>query len=429
MLNFELMRTFLLIFALIMSACSGEICKECPRFDVTISPASPIQFWPSDCSTYNEKEVCGIFPRCYCAPWQCGDEMKLQFTDTEILQYVLIALDENETELFSQEFEYFQDSRDVLEDAPLNVWTNLDNGGNAWTLGSNPSVSVFDFATDFLRVPIEGPEPGTYEFDYDFDAVLSGGPTLSFAVLNIDLYKDGTEVGGTSVIINSAGHKTGTRTFLITDIADEIRVYIYQAPFVGLPTVTVDINSFDFVIPAGPVIYSTSFIPEDENICNEKIQLRIVDMSASPDSVVAKSDCIDVREFHACTELIEYSNNRNFAGLYYTELSPSPTFQIRVPMVFFHENFPQEDFAMELSTGIEKTNSFLKKQREMEIGYVPYYMHEKLILIFMHQNIFTDNKYWTKEEEYEVIVGNKRHPLKKGRVLLTERNFVQRAVL
>lgn len=71
---------------------------------MTISDALPVQFWATDCETYNEKEVCGIYQRCFCQPFQCSDPINLQFFDDSGLDYYLQIVDSNDIELFSTLF-------------------------------------------------------------------------------------------------------------------------------------------------------------------------------------------------------------------------------------------------------------------------------------------------------------------------------------
>src|SRR6478752_6867817 len=94
MFNFELMNKFLLIFALLIASCDEDHSLPCKPVAIQISDANPIQFWPIDCDTYNEKEVCGVHPKCWCHPWQCDDEVHTQFTDTDPFEeYSLAAYD------------------------------------------------------------------------------------------------------------------------------------------------------------------------------------------------------------------------------------------------------------------------------------------------------------------------------------------------
>ena len=71
------------IFALLLFGCAKdeENCRT--YYLMTISNANPIQFWVNGKLTYNEQEVCGINPACFCQPFNCDDEIKIQVTEIE----------------------------------------------------------------------------------------------------------------------------------------------------------------------------------------------------------------------------------------------------------------------------------------------------------------------------------------------------------
>lgn len=259
---------------------------------MVLSNAQPVQFWIASCTTFNQHEAEGVYHRCFCQPFNCSDEIKVQFT---------VSID------------------------------------------TSPPIAE----------------------------------ELSLSIRNSD--------------------------------GDEL----LSLPF------DVDENASDF-------IYSTSFIPSDSSpeICNELIQLVIVGDGVD----LAFSDCLDIRD-HDNSILVSYRNHRNFAGLVYQDLSPEFEFHLRVPAVFYHQRFPEEDETMELSTSLVALNGTLRKQRLMDIDYVPYYFHEKLKLVLKHQFITIFNKEWIKQDAYEIAEGNKRWPIKKATCWLSEKEFIHRNVL
>lgn len=146
--------------------------------------------------------------------------------------------------------------------------------------------------------------------------------------------------------------------------------------------------------------------------------------------LVYKTDCLDVRSDHPCTGLITYSNNKDFAGIPYENVSPGPEFNIRIPMVFFHEDLPQEEEVHPLSDDTWlRLSSRIEKKRNLEIGYVPYYMHEKIQLILMQDNIEIDGLMWDKRDPYKKDDANKRYPLRKAGVWLTDKNYIKRNLI
>lgn len=174
-------------------------------------------------------------------------------------------------------------------------------------------------------------------------------------------------------------------------------------------------------------LYELSFTYDDlsPEICNERVAFQLKKNS----SIVAKTDCAHVKTNHDNAILIEYWNNRNFAGLKYGSSSPEQHFFLLVPAVFFHERFPQEDKAFERTSSTVITASKIKKQRLMQIEHAPDFFHEKVLLALSHQNVLIDGKYWKKEDGYEKEEGDLRFPLKRATIWLTEKNSPVRNVL
>jgi len=247
---------------------------------MTYSDALPVQFWLPDVDTFNEKEVCGVHPVCYCAPWNAADSIALQF--------------QHDSELYL-----------VVKDS------------------------------------------------------------------------EGNEEAG--IELNRVGD-----------------------------------------------VHYTSYIPQNHGFTDEQIQFLIKNGS---DQTLLKSDCLDIKESHNCTNLIEYYDTRDYACIIYESVSPDQTFAIRVPSVFFHDEFPEEDEILELiDTNINTANQ-VKTQRMLEVDYMPYYMHLKLKLILKHKFVIIDGANWVKEEAYDIPKGDKRWPHKKANVLLTKKASIVRNVL
>lgn len=431
------MRKLLLIFALLIASCNEK--EQCPTFPVTISDALPIQFWLSDCETYNEKEVCGVHRKCWCHPWLCDKEIQLQVLDDpgELNSYTAKVFDSEGNELHSFPLEtafsnlFLQELSDGVNDSFIPDGPSHQ----PWTLGASPSVSIASplGASAFFFLRLYGAEANTdYNIDYSILRGISGTGTIAIHVTDQQYYDSGGVSG------NGVGHAlSGTNgTFIETGTFNYagnswVPSYVFVEVFNVSGITSAQINSLTLQEGSSDfrAFHFGSFVPENEGICDEEIMIRIYD-SASPETEVAKSECIDVRTVFDCTTSIDYSNNRNFAGLIYeTETSPEQSFTILVPAIFFHERFPEEDNAMELTSGIVKTSGVVKAQTLFETDYMPYYMHKKLKLIFKHQTITINDQNWIKEEAYEISEGDRRWPVKKAKCFLTESNFVQRAVL
>lgn len=250
-----------------------------------ISDANPVQFWMSECATYNEEEPFGINRRCFCAPWECDDEIIVQFTDDGETEYFLQVVDENDSEISFEEFDIF----------------------------------------------------GT----------------------------------------------TYTASILLSSLSPEI--------------------------------------------CDQKIQLKIIQVG-SPEVIIAKSDCLEIAD-NPGTVLVRYSNPRNYAGLIYSDTSPEPYFYLRIPAMFYHKREVGEDEMLSLTNQIVMQNNVLKTQKLLSTDSLPDYFHKKIQLVLKHQSIEIETRNWIKEEAYEEVESDRRNPLQKFKVWLTDKDSIQRNVL
>ena len=170
-----------------------------------------------------------------------------------------------------------------------------------------------------------------------------------------------------------------------------------------------------------------------------KYQIQIHQLSLTPSSPdepgtpILKSDCLDVRVSHPCTNVITYRNSTNAFGLNYADASPETTFAYRVRSVFFHEEPFDESEDHELSSDtMVQIWAKLERKRQFEIDFMPYYSHEKLRLILAHQQVEVNSEEWIKKKDdaYTIVrTGNKHYPLNKATVLLTDKNFIKRNLL
>lgn len=136
--------------------------------------------------------------------------------------------------------------------------------------------------------------------------------------------------------------------------------------------------------------------------------------------VLFKSDFLDVRAEHENTFWLQYANQEDFAGIDY---SADPVFGVRVPAKFFKQRAPQMNESEDMTDGgVVKLSGSTKFQRLFETDAVPFYVHDKLSLIFQHNTIFLDGSYWVKEEPYEYVEfgdGFPEFPWKLGKCWLT----------
>lgn len=446
----------LLIFVLFLTGCAEHEIKisEC-RYLMTISDAIPIQFWIDGVETYNQKEVCGINKFCFCLPWNCDQELPLQVKDTIQGQEInLIIYDSYDNTLDTIPFEsqeIFVDQEIDLQfsntDFPTSItgWENFNgsdrssatnyrafafSSGNATTGPSTANIGSKYFATLRPDNHSLGWPPGNYVVTVRGSA-FSDGSTTAIAVYGMMNSSSQTTIAGQSV---SGAFPTDDSTVTRTITFTLTQYYTYLAF-----AFTSDGTDFtgtirEILISSAPTtetsysntIYSLTLIPSELDICNEQVNFQIVG-----DEETWNSDCLDVRESHDCTTLIRYTNSKNFADINYTTASPSPEFFILVPAIFFHEENPQELEQMETSSQtIVRLRNEIKVKRRLELGYMPDYMHRKMLLILSHDTIEIDGDTWVMGDPYEKVPpSNKRFPLKMASVLLTLQGYIKRNIL
>jgi len=380
---------------------------------MTISNALPVQFWINGVETFNEKNICGVEPVCFCQPFNCDDEIRIQFQDITDKPYNLQVLDSNSNELNLisipevssgvYQIELIPENYGICDETIqlkiitssipiLSSWTN-ETVGDDWNLGVNPSLTLstaFDFSKS-LTIPYVVVSGETYDFIYDLDITTSNIANLSS--LSLVILDGGFSQVASYLIadeLSSSGNRTGTIT-----VTGNTGVYIGLRFGVNnlLNNVTVDINSF--------YIY---------------------------DTVAAKSDCLDIKTDHDCTVLLEYTNSEDFNNIVYLT-SPTSEYKLRIPAQFWKEDNPMEQEDSELSNGVIKTRrQTITQKRYLEIGYLPNYMHLKTQLALMHDSLTIEGDQWKKRDAYE-SESIKRYPLKRANVWLTLYNSIDDNIL
>jgi hypothetical protein len=396
---------------------------------LTLSDALPVQFWSASQETYNEKDHQGVFRKCFCEPWECTDEIKVQFQQTQTspdTEYSLLVrdsegeyledIDFTNTALNTFDATFLPNSYGICdEEVQLIIAETDDNvpmlAPSAWTDGA----SAFDTktATQFTEsittadneisatMPFVVPVDTVIKFTYTL--VLSGTWAINTGLFIYFSLHDGSDVNvGTSDLTDAELTYSANGTYTVTQIltATAETATLKLIAFEGLASGTA---LFTLTVPAGQILYT---------------------------QVIKKSDCLDIKTEQDETVLITYSDNKNYAGLQYSLLSPDPEFYIRIPAIFFHERFPEESEVIELSNSRSiQLNAQTKAQRLMEIKPMPYYMHRKMKLILKHQFVTIDEQDWVQSELYELIESNRRSPNKKATVWLTEKDYILRNVL
>lgn len=379
---------------------------------MTISNAIPVQFWLNGVETFNEKNICGVEPVCFCQPFNCTDEIRIQFTDTSANSYELQVLDPDGNELYSIPFDDISSNTWQLSFIPSNYgicdeniqfkiitsssllslssWTNFGSG-TAWTTGSNPSVALASEASSRqLRSAFTSAQGASYTFSYNIDCT----DPLGFAIVTVTFRDSSSNIVAFSQITMDESQETGS--FTLTPSAAGTYIAISVANGVTGGTNTIDIDSLTF--------------------------------TSSSDYTHAQSDCLDIKTSHDCTILLQYTNADDFNNIVY-ETSPTSEYSLRIPAQFWKEDNPMEQEDSELSNGVIKTRrQTITQKRYLEIGFMPAYMHFKTQLALMHDTVTIDGDQWKRRDAYE-SESIRRYPLKRANVWLTLYNSIDDNIL
>jgi hypothetical protein len=453
---FELKMIYLILAAFLLTAFSGEKLNCCQCEEVLIFPqAAPVQFWLTGCDTYNETIPKGVHYKCFCQPWKCPDVIQIPFRDTF-----------DESEVVGTPNIVGITLPDLDEWHSLNISSDLYD----WTEGVSPTINlptpVFPEAfseSEYLHAEYAFEDGKEYSVTINYTAVFNAGlpvtrkPTIvimddDFNVLFVSAFTSNSTATGAnsktfSFTANAVTSRIGFRHVVTedTDITitsvsatrtdyeftypdpNNYELVIYDEDDIEIDRVSVDA----ILIPEGFFYYHTADVDLSElGVCDQQIRFEVEDLTASPDIVVAKSDCQNVTSSdYDPTVLIEYSSLKNFNGLVFEGVSPDPTYNIRIPAVFFHEDFPQTDEVAKLSSKVIKLNSQTEAKRRLDIDFLPYYMHLKIQLILSMPLVLIEELYWTKQDSYEKSDGSKRWPVKSASVWLTQRDFLERQSL
>lgn len=419
---------FFVIFVILFLLPQEETYSISDYEGMVFSDALPVQFWIEGCDTYNESDASGVHTICWFQQWLCSDEINIQFVDEQ---------PGANSETFSL--------------PSLSSWqTTSNNSRPDWTTGAAPVVSIVNLQTseilylnynfiagirytitiNFTTSASVNGSANISIYDDDFNVVFNEGniaayngassTDITFIATSdckkIGFYFSSNSIGTRTVTVNSTSAERSTDTDYSLLVIDEDGATLEELTLVSTP------------LPANGYVYSASFRPIDYEICGAKIKFEVW-FSGTPSARMARTDYMEIKDSLPDTKLIGYSNNRNFSGLIYEDVSPVPSFTIRLSCRFFHQRTPQTDEAIALTTSIVTTSSQLKKQKLLEVKHAPYYFHDKIIEVLQHHSVVINGRYYKKEEAYEIPEGDKRWPLKTGTTYLTISNSVVRNVL
>lgn len=435
----------LLIFALFLSACGNTNSHPWQTLSLIVSDAQPVQFWPVNCETFNEKQVSGVFSKCFCQPFQCDDEIAVQFLST-ITGTVEVTI--------------------PVTLPALSTWLTRSTSSTLydWTTGVNPFVNLpgtgaFEPAladSEYLYTPYSFLNGYNYTITINYNRVVNvshSNPRTSiiaimdssFNVIFSDNFAASTGANSNTISFTANSstsiigfkHASGSDvTITVTSTSGTRNDFIFPPadPYFLSIRDEDDVQIGQVIFQASEALpnkyrYDASFIPSSLEICDKKVQLFIV-ANSTPDRDVFKSDCIQIKTQWKETLLINYYNQRNFAGLIDPSGSPSVDFNLRIFAVFAEERFPQESEIIDLSNSRSvQLFSQLKAQKLLSTGPMPFYMHKKTKLALQHQFVSIEDQSWVMAENYDLQESNKRWPLRRALCWLTEKDFVVRNVL
>lgn len=396
---------------------------------LTISNANPFQFWLTGEETFNQKEVCSIYPVCFCEQIDPSEYIgRLDIIDTtDSANYILVYLDDGS--IYAQyqfsigndhhQYLFITDSVQSLENRKIllkitsastvkltvpSSWSDA-LGGFSFTKSSTQFTASHTGAggrTYAAKKLLQSSIPSGTLIKFPF-TILGGGSWLGF--VSVVFYDSDPDSGGTPV---------GTQSFsgLTSGITYNENVSITltgDATYIVISTLLPNTGSAENIVITIPVGYIL-FAPDN--------------------TVLASTDCIDIVS-DDCTQLIKYSNSTSFAGLDFTLSSPSTDFQLRIPAVFFEENYPQEQEDLELSDDTIVTLwSKIEAKKTLDIGYMPFYMHLKLQMILMMDDVTIDGVSYRLRDPYQITPSSsKRSALRRASVVLSQKDFIDRNLL
>lgn len=395
------------------------------------SDSLPIQFWPFESETHNEKEICGqTAPKCFSLNFLCTQTSLIQLSDivagdyhvfiinsaTEIILYELVTV----TDIFSYvlDFEVLcgetnvqvlilsgseDDSIDSTFTSDLDGWVNDGSASLPWiyTSAFSNSATVLLQSSDVISDNLE------------YTVALSAGYYTFERSVAFRRFTDPSVLA------------SGTITFQFMSGGDVIAEYEITAN-TTFPT-DIELTEESNILLESPADSVRIFATRVSTLYNIRFYIKEVFLTflGSP---ILKSDPINVVETLDCSVTIDYTNSSDFDGIVY-ETSPQPEFTINIPAIFFEEDNPQEVEDLELSNDeIVTLRQSITEKRLLDTGFLPNYMHKKIQKILMHETITIDGDQWKRRDAYETSP-IKDYGLKRAQVWLTKYNSIDRNII
>lgn len=138
--------------------------------------------------------------------------------------------------------------------------------------------------------------------------------------------------------------------------------------------------------------------------------------------LVAYSDCLDVAESHDSTVLFACSNQYDYAGMEYTELSLIQEIRIDGRFLEGKERFPDENEEEETSEEEALVlSSEIKTQRPLDVDIAPNYFHHIIKLMLKHNKVEDEDGNTWSLAEYEMEDVHDNNPFATAKAWLTKK--------
>ena len=417
---------YLCIFLLLLlTGCDNPEC-------MTQSEALPLQWVPEGKKTFNETKHCGIEHKCYFQPWRCDVDVVDQFTDTTLRDYVLRAFDKDGEQLFEKTYDVAN-----FNLAPeLQDWTMIAGSDVNWTgIGtSSPQVylgSSGAMGSNRIKSDLALSTGKTYRIYYTITCdQIFWKMRLRFRVSGSATTPLPSDITGTS------GVNTGYVDVTVDVNTDDMTLEVFKTTGGPLLFEVNQFSIYDTDLDNQSVVYSTSFNPDDEEICGKLVSFELWDVTGddvAPDPIrISRTDLMQFKESD-CIAVFDYESNVDYAGLVYEMPTgyESPIFKLCVEGVFAHDREVTEEVTVELTDEVIGTATSLKTQKLLSVQDAPDFFHKKTQMMLAHSLIgkVTDENYnrvWVKEEKYDKQQRDPRYIFKFAECWLTDGNDLNR---
>lgn len=427
----------------------------------TISDAQGVQMWATGQQVYNEQDPDYVDKPCYNQEFKCTEDMRFQIRESDPTKDYFLRIKNAKTGELLQTLPYVktpdevESSLEALQfenktfDVNMSSWHNWEEDndvGEDWddyelfswfagleAIGSLPDAAIYQKrATKWPAgnytvkiIALNASSGGSTPFDQTVRVCGSNnGFGVSSDIEVLEVLSDGWDRTGLfeekliSFTLTEETEGLGFVFFKLGSSLDsEISFRVSNIEFTEVPE----------TMSAG-AIYDLSFVPSTYGLCDSKVVFEVADEDGI---VIFTSDGVLLSSQPRANLRIQYKSNKPFASLFYT--AETGYFSFRIEGRFFKERSVTEQDVLALSNNlIINTGSQLKRQRALVVGYMPDYMHNKLIIALQHAvsgslkiNNGIDEYEWTIENDYEPIESqSEKYAEQASRIWLTRKNYL-----